>query len=466
MSTRDELQTLARVKPSILDRSDDVMGRDAEDRILEHVMRSTTSGQVGRRAPLSLAHPSPRRILSLAAAVALLVGGIVFVLQPAGTKTTGSWRLVSDLTASSWQEVSALGLTASVSLACPSPSTCYADVPAAGQPRGMAGAFHAIEVTTDGGASWVQAALSRTVASGSEISCWSDVDCAQLGFATDGSPLLVTTSNGGQTWSTSAGPSALSSAFGEVDLSCTGPSTCVAVASDPQDPSVSSISFSSTDRGSTWSEATVGAGFAAGSLECVSASSCVVVGHTLSTGGEGTLPSGAAYFTSDTGATWQQAAVPTGSGQLGAVSCDGSTCLAGALSSGGGGTDLLTSSDGGRTWSGLSSPALDATLVTGLSCDASTCWMSGLLGASIVQGATGLPSIELGQSASGTVAMSSDGGQTWQSATLPEGVLLATDLTCPSSTSCFALGVLGTTSGPVHFGLLSYDTAGQGGTVR
>lgn len=462
MSTLDELHALSRAKPPILDRPDDVMGRDDEDRILEQVLRSAPVAVNARRSPISLSAPGPRRVLTLAAVVALLVGGIAFALRPAGARTPAAWHVVSDLTSSSWGEVSALGLSASISLACPSPSTCYADVPSAEQPRGSAGAFDAVEVTSDSGATWEQADLSQTVTSGSEISCWSPTECAQLAFSTDGSPVLLATSDGGQTWRTSAGPGSLSESFGEVDLSCAGAATCVAVASDPGDPTTPIVSFSTTDRGATWRASTVGVDFATGSLRCLSTSACVLVGHTLTGGGEGGLPGGTAYYTTDTGATWQQASVPPGSDQLGALSCDGSRCTVGALSATGSGTDLLTSSDEGRTWSALSSPGLDATLVTGLSCSASNCWLSGLLGASIVQDATGLPSIDLGQDPSGTVASSTDGGQTWQPASLPDGVLMVSDLTCPSATSCFALGLLGTTSGSVRFGLLSDDASGLG----
>lgn len=459
MSALDELQALTRAKPPILDRTDDVMGPDDEDRILERVLRSTPVAPVPRRSPISTWSPGPRRVVALAAALALLVGGIAFALRPAGARTTGAWHLVSDLTSASWQDTSPLSLAASVSLACPSSSTCYVDVPAADQPRGQAGAFDAVEVTTDGGTTWSTAELSQTVTSGSEISCWSPDECAQLAFGIDGSPVLLSTSDGGRTWGLSSGPASLRPTFGEVDLSCTGASTCVAVASDADDATPTE-SFSTNDRGATWRESTVGTDFATGSLSCVTPSSCVLVGHTIA--GAGELPAGAAYATTDAGASWEPASVPAGSGQLGALSCDGATCLAGALTSGGSGTDLLTSSDGGRTWSGFSSPALGATLVTGLSCDASNCWLSGLLGASIVQGDTGLPSIELSQSASGTVASSTDGGATWQSASLPDGVLLASDLTCPSTTSCFALGVLGTPGGPIRFGLLSNDGAVSG----
>jgi hypothetical protein len=93
---------------------------------------------------------------------------------------------------------------------------------------------------------------------------------------------------------------------------------------------------------------------------------------------------------------------------------------------------------------------LPAALITGLSCPtAGDCWAGGMVGAGSggSDGSGGPIDVTLGPGAAGIVESSSDGGQTWQSQQLPQGVLTVLDITCPSDTSCYALALQTPSSG-------------------
>jgi hypothetical protein len=454
MPARNELDLLSGSRPAILDRSAEVMDKAEEERVLQLILHSDPVRSRASEGPPHRGVARQRNVLVVAAAVVLLTGLAAFSLrqQPGGNQ--GRWKLVGDISSASWQDVSPLGLAASFSLTCPSTSTCYADVPAS-----KPGAFDAIQVTEDGGISWQTAGLPSTISRGSEISCWSSDSCTQVGLDSSGDAVVVTTSDGGANWTAAPGPSGLSASFGEIDLSCTGAGACVAVASDPADPTASSLAFVSTDGGSDWSQSSLAPNFAAGSLRCVPVSQCVLVGHSLSVDSQTGLTSGLAFYSADGGSVWQAASLPAGLGQMSSLSCDSAGCLAGALKGNGQASGLATSADGGRSWSEATESGLPSALVMGLACPSSTgCWATGLSGASISSDGSGLPVINIGSSAAGVVASSSDGGQSWQQGHLPSGVVLVADPSCPSSSTCYALGVLGAApSGPISFALLSYQ---------
>jgi hypothetical protein len=71
-------------------------------------------------------------------------------------------------------------------------------------------------------------------------------------------------------------------------------------------------------------------------------------------------------------------------------------------------------------------------------------------------GGAGAFVISLGQ-AVGLVASTGDGGQSWKDAGLPKGVLAVVDISCPSSTSCYALAFQRPSSGSGTFVLLAYE---------
>jgi hypothetical protein len=72
---------------------------------------------------------------------------------------------------------------------------------------------------------------------------------------------------------------------------------------------------------------------------------------------------------------------------------------------------------------------------------------------------SGPVAVKLGPGAQGVVASTADGGQSWQSQQLPQGVLAVFDIACPSDTNCYALAVQSPPSGSkAAFVLLAYGS--------
>jgi hypothetical protein len=285
--------------------------------------------------------------------------------------------------------------------------------------------------------------------------------CATLGVDVSGNAIFLETTDRGATWATLARPNQLTSSIGATLLACTTAESCVAVA---WDPSGAALAFVTNDGGATWTDSSLPTDFVPTGLQCVSAALCVSSGFTQSPDGTSTTEPGAVIYSSDGGATWAAASVPPGIGPLGRVSCadptdcvasffgdDGSSAGGGGVGvgvgTGGGGVgdgvgvgEILASIDGGQSWSEAAASGFPAALVTGLSCPAAGACMA----AGMVRAASG-GSDDPG--AAGIVESSSDGGQTWQSQQLPQGVLVVLDITCPSDTSCYALALQAPSSG-------------------
>jgi hypothetical protein len=94
-----------------------------------------------------------------------------------------------------------------------------------------------------------------------------------------------------------------------------------------------------------------------------------------------------------------------------------------------------------------------------MSCPTSSyCWLSGAL--------ISLPALEnqpvtVGNAhVKGLLAMTHDQGQSWQTVTVPPSVDVGPvpAISCPDSTTCFALGYRRAASGPSTFVLLSYES--------
>jgi photosystem II stability/assembly factor-like uncharacterized protein len=155
------------------------------------------------------------------------------------------------------------------------------------------------------------------------ISCADGMHCMAVGEESGAAQTgaVLTTDDGGRTWRSASTPA------GAVDLvgvSCSRASDCLVLATDGS----SFWSATSGDGGSTWQRGgTLPAGFAgAGGVDCPTTSTCVVAGYVPTGPGHGT---GAIETTADGGATWQSAAVPSGTGLLHSVACTSATeCIA------------------------------------------------------------------------------------------------------------------------------------------
>lgn len=423
----------------------------------------------GRRRPLVAA-------IAGVAVLLLVVGGLV--MQPLGharqpgsrtattraKATTGpvsapKWRLVSDID-SSWRTVSGLGYEPGLFLTCPTTSTCYVD----NLQQGAPGTYSEIEVTNDSGNTWRSSDLPVTLSDATPLACVNADTCATLGLDTSGGAVFLETQDGGDTWADVAGPSQLTSTAGVTSLACTSAQSCIAVVSDPTGQSGAALAFVTNDGGGRWTDSNLPTDFVPGGLrgiQCFSAESCDVVGFYQSPDGSTGIPPGTVLYTSDDGATWATATVPPGLGPLSAVSCaDPTDCVASFFGDDGSSSEILTSTDGGRSWSEATGSGLPAAMVTGLSCPAaSECWAGGITCASGGSGGSGPIAVKLGPGAQGIVASTADGAQTWQTQQLPQGVLIVLDIACPSDTSCYALALQSPSSGsPASFVLLAYGS--------
>lgn len=188
---------------------------------------------------------------------------------------------------------------------------------------------------------------------------------------------------------------------------------------------------------------------------CTAASACVAVGASAQ--GAGT-----AAESGDGGVQWAAVTLPAGTKALGAVECDGATCL--AVGAG----VVLRSTTGGRSWAAVTDPAPLADLL-GVSCaSAADCVAVGVVsdpirgtsGAAIrsTDGGVTWTSVSLAgyedqaldtvfcPSATACIAggdvidVSHDGGATWQAATVTGGLQVVRSVSCPTSGRCVAVG--------------------------
>jgi len=268
-----------------------------------------------------------------------------------------------------------------------------------------------------------------------DITCPSLSECIGVGAQnanTSESPAIWRTSNGGATWSHVI-PAGASNVQAELlAVSCPSPTFCVALgANGIGDIGNSSVLYVTTDGGATWTSESLPGGIdSLSGLSCTSTSTCFASGNAEVTLNGVTEATPAVVETTDGGMTWQLISSGiTSPGTLSRITCTSTTdCMAvGYIAAGITGTSVnlvaisLTTTNGGLTWTEnqiagsfisnntATSPfLLTVTCTTGLDCIAG--------GASI--------SISIGSP--GTVAtigqviyVTTDGGATWQVASLP-----------------------------------------------
>lgn len=394
---------------------------------------------------------------ALVGIVVLCIVVALAVQTPAQTRHSVSlkWQLVSDDITPSWRTVSGQDYEQGLFLACPSSTTCYA----VNYQQRDPGTYGEIEVTHDGGRTWQESTLPVALFAATPLACVDADTCATLGVDAAGTSQFVETTDGGRSWDSMAGPSQLTSPIGVTALDCPTAESCIAVASDPSGPSGAALSFVTNDGGATWVDSTLPTGFVPREVLCVSEEHCLVNGFYQSPEGSSGLPSGTILYTSNDASTWDTSAVPSGLGPLSSMSCaDPTNCVASFFGDDGSASEILTSTDGGQSWSVAGASGLPAAFVTAVSCPtASACWAGGIARASGGRDGSGLIAIKLGPGAEGIVASTTDGGQSWQSQQLPQGVLLVLDVSCPSDSTCYALAAQsGPKGSPASFVLLAY----------
>jgi len=282
-------------------------------------------------------------------------------------------------------------------------------------------------VTTDGGAHWAGHPIGPSASINVlAISCPTTKVCWLAGAGPSDQPEVAKTMNGGNTWklATPAGWADAAFSWWPNSIDCVLATTCWLAgetANSLQNPEVAQTA----NGGRSWTTLSNlpavtpdsnGDTYLLNGISCTSARSCVAVGGINGGPGPATVIS-----TTDGGATWSLSADPALAGlqELFGVSClPGPATSSEPVCHAAGGTVALTSGDGGATWS--ASPPFDSTgWLNSISCaDTQHCWAAG---------------------AGTTVALAgtSDGGASWSTVTSDtaneEG-----EVSCATATFCVA----------------------------
>lgn len=258
---------------------------------------------------------------------------------PGGGATTGA-ALVTTNGGTSWSTGEMpQGSPSFIGVSCPSSKHCVAVGPAA-----LSGTVSAA-FTNDGGSSWSPASLPDGVLGLDAVSCASDTDCAAVGDYSS-AEILVTT-DGGSTWTSATPPKGIL----VLTVSCPSTSVCLAVGLGERKDSADLVATLTTDGGQEWSDIRV-VGKPPANLWGFGLS-CPTTNHCVTVGGDGEYGDGDdfGYTTGNRGSTWSRATIEGGGvGLTGAVSCPSARdCI--AMGAGG----SLFTTDGGTSWGNGSS---------------------------------------------------------------------------------------------------------------
>ncbi len=311
------------------------------------------------------------------------------------------------------------GIAALTAISCASTSNCVA----VGTTSSSTPAPTVI-TTSNGGTSWTSQTLPTGIASLNSISCASTSDCVAVGSGTTyGSAAVITSSNGGTSWTSQTVPSSTNGYINLVAVSCSSVSDCVAVT--PSQSASMAYALTTSDGGVTWNQYNLeaknnSAAQNPNSISCASTSSdCMVVG--INTGNS------AAITTTDSGTTWSQDNLLSGTvSNISIQTCISITTCFGVITYGTGNDQaFLVTTNSGASWSVATVPS-GITDLQFNSCPSSTyCIAYGT------------------NSSSSTVPLfSTNDGQSWNLATFPSGIsLYIWSDRCPSSTFCLAYGI-------------------------
>ena len=323
------------------------------------------------------------------------------------------------------------GVSTLESVSCPSRLECLA-VGEYMQPAPTDTRLGVVVMTPDGRTTWAKV-TTTDIGSLEAVSCPSVSRCVAIGYVDlhgDGSgSFAMTTATAGKSWASVKLPR---SELQLTDLACPTVSSCVAVGSDTAaDGSTAPVVEVTTDGGHHWKPAILpGQNMALDAVSCPTASNCVATGADQPpSNDQGVSTSVPVVFTSaDGGERWAQQARPPGGDYIGTVSClANGRCLAT-------GADVpRVSRDFGETWTlAAGSEGFDAN-VTSIACitNSNCVAVGGSEGPS--NGAYSFPF------ATPTLATSSDGGLLWAPRSPPRGWSIE-GMYCPGMRTCVAVG--------------------------
>lgn len=284
-----------------------------------------------------------------------------------------------------------------------------------------------------------------------------------------GQAALVST-NGGKSWK---GYATLPSTFQVLAVSCVSSSVCWAAGATWANGSAAV--GETTDGGKTWTDMTPASWAAATwwptAIDCVSSTTCWLAGINEPPPGYPYNP--AVASTTDGGANWTvYSNLPTGtsSGSEGTYSLGGISCVSalscvavGGLNYGGGTAAVISTTDGGNTWSLSTDPAL-----TGLE---ELFSVSCLPPASAAGSPTCFAAGTVSDAAGPAVVVSHDGGATWGGLQTFDNTGWLNSISCVNAEHCWAAGagtsvaLVGTNTGGSSWLPVTSDTTNEDGSV-
>jgi hypothetical protein len=247
------------------------------------------------------------------------------------------------------------------------------------------------------------------------VSCISAASCVEVGGDNSGNGVVSLSQAGSSSVTGATLPTGTPNLIG---VNCATAGTCVAVGG-------SSI-INSTNSGSSWKlQAVSYPNVSLTGAFCQSATQCLVTGVDSA---DGLAGNGAIILSSsDGGSTWTPSSIPPGVSGIESIACPTATRCIGV------GSLVIVSNDGGQTWQ--IAPVNGGVIqLTSISCASSTTCIS-----------VGPNPLGVSQpSAPGDAVETTDGGSTFQKVTLPSSTASLFEVSCSSSSTCTAAGATGT----------------------
>ncbi len=323
-----------------------------------------------------------------------------------GSDTNGNGLAFVSTNLTSWEEEVVGNSVGPISkIYCLDANTCFG-ISSGADP------YSTIQLSQDSGYSWSQA-FTSPLYEVNDVTCASSSLCFATLVSNTQSASILSSANGGSSWSAFPLPSNVSATEG---ISCLSSTTCLIIG---KTSNLAAAIFETTDAGAIWT--TVGVPSQVGtldSIDCVMGSTFCGVIFTDTTNSPGVI------YTNDSGATFTLGTL--GANLMTAVSiyCLSQTnCLiaGGSMS---GNPDVEYSTNGGSTWAESTFPASNVAL------SSISCTTTGICYAVGTSPYGGL----------GNIFSSTDFGLTWQSASIPGGNYPLKDISCTSF--CIAVGGL------------------------
>ena len=327
-----------------------------------------------------------RRLLIL---VTTLLAAVAAALSLTLTAAPASVAATSGLSGSGWQPV---GLPDAVVPGVPSLASCVPGTSFCLTVSQLNTLGYTASVTADAGASWQHySTLSAAMSYPNEASCPTTTVCWLAGYspAPAYGPGIAETTDGGKTW-TDMTPPNLPYAWQLTSIDCVSATTCWVAGDDSAGTpaGITPVLGETTDAGANWTWFTnlpaitqydPNGTYALDAISCTSALDCVAAGGLDYSDGLAQVIS-----TTDGGATWTRSTDPmlTGLQEIFGLSClNGSdglpTCYAAAAATAAAGPVVISSTDGGATWSGMETYDNTGWMYSIACPDASHCWATG-----------------------------------------------------------------------------------------